>query len=108
MCHDVLSQADVAAICKSRGLPAQAAASHEKPRVAKTPIKLMRVTRVQLVCPNREFLDKLQRLLVEAKCPAEPDRGNLTLAYAKQYEPDVANALKTLKNEYHIEIAEVG
>ena len=64
----------------------KASAAREKPRLPKTRVTLTRVTRVQLVCPDREFLDKLHRLLAEGKCPAEMDRKNLMLTYSKQYE----------------------
>jgi hypothetical protein len=79
-----------------------------KPRLAKMQIKLTRVTRVQLVCPNREFLDKLHRLLLESKCPAEIDRKNLVLSHSKQYESEVSNAIRRLKTEYQVEVEDVG
>ena len=79
----------------------------EKPRVPKTRVTLTRVTRVQLVCPDREFVDKLHRLLTESKCPAEMDRKNLMLTYSKQYESEVSNAIRRLKTEYQIEIEDV-
>jgi len=83
-------------------------ARQNEPRPAKRPVALMRVTRIQLVCPDREFLDRLCQLLAEAKCPAEADRRNLTLAYTKQHEPAVTNAVKTLGKEYQIKIEDAG
>jgi len=62
---------------------------------------------VQLVCPDRGFLEKLHGLLLECQCPAEIDRPNLTLTYAKQYEPAAANAIKRLKTEYQLEINDI-
>ena len=62
------------------------AAREKKARLPKPRVTLNRVTRVQLICPDREFLDKLHRLLAEAKCPAELERKNLVLTYSKQYE----------------------
>jgi hypothetical protein len=47
------------------------------------------MTRVQLVCPDRELLDRLHSLLLERQCPVEIDRPNLTLTYSKQYESAV-------------------
>jgi hypothetical protein len=85
-----------------------ASTDRQKPRVPKTQVKLTRVTRVQLVCPNREFLDMFHRLLVESKCPAEIDRKNLLLTYSKQYESEASNAIRRLKTEYQIEIEDVG
>jgi hypothetical protein len=82
-------------------------ASQEKPREPKPLRALKRITRVQLVCPDRDLLDKLHRLLLECQCPAEIDRSNLTLTYAKQHEPEVANAIRRLKSEYRIEIDDV-
>ena len=83
-------------------------ARQKEPRAAKTRVTLMRVTRIQLVCPDREFLDRLCQLLADAKCPAEADRRNLSLAYSKQHEPAVTNAVKTLGNEYQIKIEDAG
>jgi len=65
------------------------------------------MTRVQLVCSDRELVDKLHRLLTESKCPAEIDRKNLMLTYSKQYEPAVSNAIRRLKAEYQIEMEDV-
>ena len=73
----------------------------------KAQVTLTRITRVQLVCPDRELLDKLHRLLMESQCPAEIDRPNLTLTYAKQYEAAVADAIRGLKGEYRIEIEDI-
>ncbi len=83
-------------------------ARQSEPRPAKTPVTLTRVTRIQLVCPNREFLDRLCQLLADAKCPAEADRRNLSLAYSKQHEPAVNSAVKALGNEYQIKIEDAG
>jgi hypothetical protein len=85
----------------------KAAAGREKPRLPKTQVKLNRVTRVQLVCSDREFMDKLHRLLMEGKCPAEMDRKNLVLTYSKQHESEVSSAVRRLKTEYRIEIEDV-
>ena len=82
-------------------------ASREKPREPKPSVTLMRMTRVQLVCPDRELLDRLHRLLLEGQCPAEIDRPNLTLTYSKQYESAVANAIRRLKTEYRLEIEDI-
>ncbi len=82
-------------------------AGRDKPREPKPRVTLTRMTRVQLVCPDRELLDKLCRLLLECQCPIEIDRPNLTLAYSKQYESAVANAIKSLKTEYRLEIDDI-
>jgi hypothetical protein len=79
----------------------------EKPREPKPCVTLTRRTRVQLVCPDRELLDKLHRLLLERQCPVEMDRPNLTLTYSKQYESAVANAIRQLKTEYQLKIEDV-
>jgi hypothetical protein len=83
------------------------AAHQEKAREPRPFVKLTRITRVQLVCPDRELLDKLHRLLLESQCPAEIDRPNLTLTYSKQYESAVANAIRLLKSEYRLEIEDI-
>ena len=85
----------------------KASAGREKPRLPKTRVTLTRMTRVQLVCSDRELVDKLHRLLTESKCPAEIDRKNLMLTYSKQYEPAVSNAIRRLKAEYQIEMEDV-
>jgi len=82
-------------------------AGREKPRQPKPRVTLTRMTRVQLVCPDRELLDRLHRLLLECQCPAEIDRPNLTLTYSKQYESAVANAIRRLKTEYRLEIDDI-
>jgi hypothetical protein len=82
-------------------------AGREKPREPKPHVTLTRMTRVQLVCPDREVLDKLYHLLLEDQCPIEIDRPNLTLTYSKQYESAVANALRRLKTEYRLEIDDI-
>ena len=83
------------------------AAGREKPREPKPRVTLTRITRVQLVCPERELLDRLHRLLLECQCPAEIDRPNLTLTYSKQNESAVANAIRQLKSEYRLEIEDI-
>jgi hypothetical protein len=85
-----------------KGAPAK-----EKSREPKPQVKLTRITRVQLVCPDRELLDKLHRLLMEGQCPAEIDRPNLTLTYGKQHESAVTEAIRRLKSEYRLEIEDI-
>lgn len=80
------------------------AAGREKPRATRPQVTLTRVLRVQLVCPDRDVLEKLYRLLLECQCPAEIDRPNLTLTYSKQYESAVADAIQRLKAEYRLKI----
>ena len=80
------------------------AASKKKRREPKAKITLIRVTRVQLLCPDREFLDRLQSLLADASCPVEADRKRLLLAYSHQYEKSVCRVLRSLKNEYEVKI----
>ncbi len=82
-------------------------AARDKPREPKPHVTLSRITRVQLVCPDRELLDRLHRLLLEGHCPAEIDRPNLTLTYSRQYESAVADAIRQLKADYRIEIEDV-
>ena len=82
-------------------------AVREKRRVPKKRVALARVTRVQLAGPDREFMDKLHRLLTESKCPAEMDRKSLMLTYSKQHEAEVSNAIRRLTTEYQIEIEDV-
>ena len=73
-------------------------AGREKPREPRPRVTLTRITRVQLVFPDRELLDKLYHLLLECECPAEIDRPNLTLAYSKQVESAVADAIRRLED----------
>ncbi len=82
-------------------------AGREKLRESKPRVTLTRMTLVQLVCPDRELLGTLYRLLLECQCPTEIDRPNLTLTYAKQYESAAANAIRRLKTEYRLEIDDV-
>ena len=78
----------------------KASAGQAKPREPKPRVTLTRLTRVQLVFPDRALLDKLHGLLLECQCPTEIDRPNLTLTYSKHYESAVANAIRQLKTEY--------
>jgi len=89
---------------KTRSAFARKAAVKKKQREPKTKVTLMRIIRVQLLCPDREFLDRLQRLLVDANCTVESDRRNLSLAYSSQYETEVSRAIRALKNEYEVKI----
>src|SRR5262249_35822212 len=82
-------------------------AGREKPRGPKPSVTLTRLTRVQLVCPEREVLDKLHGLLLERQCPVEIDRPNLTLTYSKPYESAVADAIRQLKTEYQLKIEDI-
>ena len=82
-------------------------AGGEKPRAPRPHVTLTRMTRVQLVCPDCELLDKLHSLLLERQCPVEIDRPNLTLTYSKQYESAVANAIRQLKTEYQLKIEDI-
>jgi len=81
-------------------------AAGKKRREPKTKVTLMRVTRVQLMCPDRDFLDRLQRLLAERNCPVETDRKRLSLAYSNQQEKEVNQALRSLKKEFELTIDE--
>jgi hypothetical protein len=82
-------------------------AGRANPREPKPRVTLTRMTRVQLVCPDREFLNRLHGLLLERQCPTEIDRLKLTLTYGKQYESAVANVIRQLKTEYRLEIEDV-
>jgi hypothetical protein len=79
-------------------------AAGKKRRTPKTKVTLMRVTRVQLMCPDRNFLERLQRLLAEKNCPVETDRKRLSLAYSNQHEQEVNRAIRTLKKEFEVTI----
>ena len=79
-------------------------AAGKKRREPKTKVTLMRVTRVQLLCPDRTFLDRLLRLLADKSCPVETDRKRLSLAYSTQYEKEVNQAIRTLKKEFEVTI----
>ncbi|MCP4858846.1 MAG: hypothetical protein GY903_30620 [Fuerstiella sp.] len=79
-------------------------AAKKKRRAARTKITLMRVTNVQLLCPDRSFLEQLQRLLANANCPVEADHKRLSLAYSNRYEKDVNKAIRTLKTDFEVRI----
>ena len=83
-------------------------ASTKKKAPQKTPITLTRVTRVQLLCPSRTFLDKLCRVLLDAKCPVEMDGKNLMLSYSKQHQPTVTDAIRSLNKKYRVKIEDAG
>jgi hypothetical protein len=75
-----------------------------KARKPKARVKLLRVTRVQLQCPDREFLDALRRVLTEANCPVETNAESFTLSYSKLCEPQVSQAVRALRKDYQITI----
>jgi len=58
------------------------------------------------MCPDRDFLERLQRLLAERNCPVEADRKRLSLAYSNQHEKEVNQAIRTLKKEFEVTIDE--
>ena len=84
----------------------KATAAKESPR-RKPKVALKRVTRVQLVCPEQRFFDNFLRLLVEARCPVEANREKLLLSYSTANEPEVSNAIRTLRTQYRIKIEDV-
>jgi hypothetical protein len=73
--------------------------SVDKPRIT-----LMKFKRVQLMCPDRDFLHKLRCVLLGAGCPVEADPKNLTLVYSDRYETEVGKAIRGLKNDYQVTI----
>ncbi len=73
----------------------------------KQPLKLLRKTLVTLHFPNQRDMDALHQALVAQRCPVEADRANLTLAYASQYEAQVAAVFKSLADRYTIKIEEI-
>lgn len=89
---------------KTRSAFPRKTAAKKKRREPKSKVTLMRVTRVQLLCPDRQFLDRLQRLLADANCPVEADRKRLSLAYSNQHEKAVSRAIGTLKKEFEVTI----
>ena len=76
----------------------------KKRRERKTKITLMRVTQVQLLCPDRDFLQRLQGLLADVNCPVEADRKRLLLAYSSRHEKEVSRAIRALKKEFEVKI----
>ena len=76
----------------------------KKRREPKTKVTLMRVTQVQLLCPNRDFLQRLQGLLAAANCPVEADRKRLALAFSSRYEKEVSRAIRALKKDFDVKI----
>ncbi len=79
-----------------------------KTPVTKPQVSLMKVTRVQLLCPDREFLQRLQSVLLGAGCPVEADSKNLSLVYAIRHDAEVGKAIRGLKNEYQVSIEDKG
>lgn len=88
---------------KRRKSPKSLSAASEKPQVT-----LMRVKHVELLCPDQDFLKRLRTILLGAGCPVECDSKNLSLVYSVRYEADVAQAIRTLKNDYRVSIEDKG
>ena len=81
-------------------------AAKKKKKPPRSRIALMRTTRIELLCPDRHFLDRLRTLLAEANCPVEADSKRLSLAYSSRFEKDVSGALKTLGSDFDVSITE--
>lgn len=75
---------------------------------AKPQVTLMKVTRVQLLCPDRDFLQRLQTVLLGAGCPVEADSKNLSLVYSDRYEAEVGKAIRGLRSDYQVTIENKG
>jgi hypothetical protein len=84
--------------------------TRKKARVCevKPKVTLMKVKRVQLLCPDREFLQRLQSMLLGAGCPVEADGKNLSLVYSDRYEDGVAKAIRALQSDYQVTIENKG
>lgn len=71
-------------------------------------VTLMRITRVQLLCPDREFLQRLQAVLLGAGCPVEAHAKNMSLVYSDRYQAEVDKAIRELRREYQVTIQDKG
>jgi hypothetical protein len=67
-------------------------------------VTLMKIKRVQLLCPDPEFLQRLTSALLGAGCPAEADGKNLSLVYSDQYEAEVGKVIRGLSSDFQVTI----
>jgi hypothetical protein len=74
---------------------------------AKEPVTVRRSTVVTLHFSITEPLEALRQALVEARCPAEVDKSNLTVTFAQQYESQVMEVIKGLETNYVIHIEDI-
>jgi hypothetical protein len=75
---------------------------------AREPVLLRRHTTITLHFPTGILLERFRRALLEARCPVEVDSVNLTLTFAKRYEPQVARVIQALETDYAISVEELG
>jgi hypothetical protein len=68
---------------------------------------LKRQTTIILHFPDRKVLNTFRKALLDARCPVEVDQHNLTIAFARQVEPQVARVIKSLESKYLIRIEDI-
>ncbi len=75
---------------------------------AKPLVGLLRKTKITLsFIFADEFLERLRKALLEARCSVEIDKTMSTLTFVKRYEPQVTAALEALQDEYQIQITDI-
>ncbi len=70
-------------------------------------VTLKRQTTISLHFPDRQVLNTFRKALLDARCPVEVDRQNLTIAFAKPVESQVAKVIKSLESKYLIRIEDI-
>jgi hypothetical protein len=80
---------------------------NEPPVKTREPALLRRHTTITLHFPTAELLERFRRDLLEVRCPVEADTANLTLTFAKRYEPQVALVIQALETDYVIRVEEL-
>jgi hypothetical protein len=73
----------------------------------KEPVVLLRHTTIRLHFPTDKLLERVRQALLEVRCPAEVDKANHTLTFSRRHEPQVADVLKALENEYQVQIQDI-
>jgi len=73
----------------------------------KKPVTIKREVQIIFHFPAKELMEEFRKGLIAARCPVAADWGKLTLSFASQYEPEVKNVSKALKQDYTIKIEDI-
>ena len=73
---------------------------------AKKPVTIKREVQITFHFPAKELMEEFRKGLIAARCPVAADWSKLTLSFARQYESEVKNVSKALK-DYTIKIEDI-
>lgn len=86
--------------------PKKASASAKKKK-KKENVTLKRQSFFTIHFPSAEFFDLFLKHLLDARCPVEPEKRNLSITMSDRHAPLVKKVVKTLNKEYTIKIRDI-